>query len=69
MGMRIYNIVEQETDICPAGELLTDKELEKLKLYNTKRDWPKTRRVKVYSEDVYKCCGVRFATVLQEILK
>lgn len=69
MGMRIYNIVEQETDICPAGELLTDKELEKLKLYNTKRDWPKTRRVKVYSEDVYKCFGVRFATVLQEILK
>ena len=69
MDKRIYNMVGQETDICPAGELLTDKELEKLKLHNTKRDWPKTCRVKVFSEDVYKCFGVRFATAFQEILK
>lgn len=69
MSKRIYNMVGQETDICPAGELLTDKELEKLKATCLERDWPKTCRVKVFSEDVYKCFGVRFATVLQEILK
>lgn len=66
---RIYNMVQRETDVCPAGELLTDKELERMKLRNYKRDWPGTCRVKVYGEDVYFSFGVRFATVIQEILK
>lgn len=66
---RIYNMVQRETDVCPAGELLTDKELERMKLHNYKRDWPETCRVKVYGEDVYFSFGVRFATVIQEILK
>ena len=38
----MYNAVLQENDICPAGELLTDKELERMKLHNRKRDWPRT---------------------------
>lgn len=27
-----YNVVLQENDVCPQGELLTDKELERMKL-------------------------------------
>lgn len=33
---------------CPQGELLTDKELERMKLHNPRRDWPKTAKAKVY---------------------
>ena len=51
-------MVLQANNICPEGELLTDKELEKLKLNNVKRDWPKTCQVKVCGEDVYFCFGV-----------
>ena len=50
---RIYNMVLKATDVCPEGELLTDKELERMKLNNVKRDWPETSKVKVYGEDVY----------------
>jgi hypothetical protein len=66
---RIYNMVQRRTGVCPEGELLTDKELERMKLYNPRRDWPETCRVKVYGEDVYFNFGVRFATVIQEIIK
>ena len=66
---RIYNMVLQATDVCPEGELLTDKELERMKLNNVKRDWPKTSKVKVYGEDVYFNFGVRFATVIQEVIQ
>lgn len=38
----VYNVVLQENDVCPQGELLTDKELERMKQHNPKRDWPKT---------------------------
>lgn len=34
----VYNVVLQENDICPQGELLTDKELERMKLNNVKHD-------------------------------
>lgn len=61
---RIYNMVLKATDVCPEGELLTDKELERMKLNNVKRDWPETSKVKVYGEDVYFNFGVRFATVI-----
>jgi hypothetical protein len=64
----IYNMVLKENSICPEGELLTDKELQKLKLWHPRRDWPNTSKVKVYSADVYFCFGVRFATVLQETI-
>ena len=40
---RIYNMVLKATDVCPEGELLTGKELERMKLNNVKRDWPETR--------------------------
>ncbi len=65
---RIYNVVLQANDICPEGELLTDKELERMKLNNIRRDWPKTRRVKVYSKDVYFCFGIRFTNAIQELM-
>ena len=56
---RIYNRVMQANDVCPLGELLTDKELERMKLYNCRRDWPFTMKVKVRAEDVYFSFGVR----------
>lgn len=66
---RIYNMVLKATDVCPEGELLTDKELERMKLNNVKRDWPETSKVKVYGEDVYFNFGVRFAAVIQEVIQ
>ena len=61
-SMRIYNMVLKATDVCPEGELLTDEELERMKLNNVKRDWPETSKVKVYSEDIYfNFFGIRFA--------
>ena len=69
-GQRIYNMVLKATDVCPEGELLTDKELERMKLNNAKRDWPETSKVKVYNEDVYfNFFGVRFAIVIQEVIQ
>lgn len=66
---RIYNMVLKATDVCPEGELLTDKELERMKLNNVKRDWPETSKVKVYGKDVYFNSGVRFAVVIQEVIQ
>lgn len=63
----MYNVVLQENDICPAGELLTDKELERMKLHNRKRDWPRTAKAKVYAESCYFSFGVRFGWVKQYI--
>ena len=60
-------MVLQATDVCPEGELLTDKELERMKQNNCKRDWPKTCKVKVCSENVYFNFGVRFADNIQKI--
>ena len=60
-----YNVVLQENDVCPRGELLTDKELERMKLHNPKRDWPKTAKAKVYAESCYISFGVRFGRVKQ----
>mgnify|MGYP001629331276 CR=1 FL=1 len=65
----VYNMVLQENDVCPEGELLTDKELERMKLNNVKRDWPETSKVKVYGEDVYFNFGVRFAAAIQEVIQ
>ena len=62
-------MVLKATDVCPEGELLTDKELERMKLNNVKRDWPETSKVKVYGEDVYFNFGVRFAAVIQEVIQ
>lgn len=59
---RTYNRVMHDTGVCPEGELLTDKELERMKQHNVKRDWPKTHRVKVHSGNIYFFFGVRFAT-------
>ena len=60
-----YNVVLQENDVCPQGELLTDKELERMKLHNPRRDWPKTAKAKVYAESCYISFGVRFGQVKQ----
>lgn len=59
-----YNRVMQETDYCPEGELLTDKELKRINL-RQRRDRPKTAKVKVYAESVYVFFGVRFGEVKQ----
>lgn len=40
----VYNVVLRENDVCPQGELLTDKELERMKLHNCRRDWPRTAK-------------------------
>lgn len=36
----VYNVVLRENDVCPQGELLTDKEPERMKQHNPRRDWP-----------------------------
>lgn len=58
---RIYNRVMQANDVCPLGELLTDKELERMKLHNCRRDWPNTAKVAVKTGEIYFSFGVRFA--------
>lgn len=42
----VYNVVLWENDICPQGELLTDKELERMKQHNPRYNWPETKRRK-----------------------
>ena len=65
---RIYNRVMQANDVCPLGELLTDKELERMKLHNRRRNWPFTMKVKVRAEDVYFSFGVRMVYCDYELL-
>lgn len=60
---RIYNRVMQATDICPLGELLTDKELERLKSSQPRRNWPFTMKVKVKSLDIRFSFGIRILIV------
>lgn len=64
---RIYSMVLKAADVCPEGELLTGKELERMKPNNVKHDWTETSKVKAYGEDVYFNFGVRFAAVIQEL--
>ena len=61
----IYNVVLQENDVCPQGELLTGKELERMKQYNPRRDWPREQQAEVYAESCYIGFGVRFGRVKQ----
>lgn len=61
----VYNVVLRENDVCPQDELLTDKELERMKLYNPRHDWPKVAKAKVYAESCYISFGVRFGRVKQ----
>ena len=58
---RTYNRVMQANDVCPLGELLTDKELERMKLHNSRREWPNTAKVTVKTGEIYFSFGVRFA--------
>lgn len=57
----VYNVVLRENDVCPQGELLTDKELERMKQHNPRRDWPNTAKVTVKTGEIYFSFGVRFA--------
>ena len=57
----VYNVVLRENDVCPLGELLTDKELERMRLHNSRRDWPNTAKVTVKTGEIYFSFGVRFA--------
>ena len=57
---RIYNrVMDDCSGVCPLGELLTDKELERMRLHNFRRDWPNTAKVK--TGETYFCFGARFA--------
>lgn len=59
---RIYNrVMDGRSGVCPLGELLTDKELERMRLHNSKRDWPNTAKVTVKTGEIYFSFGVRFA--------
>lgn len=57
---RIYNRVMQANDVCPLGELLTDKELERMKLNNPGHRHLFTMKVRVKAVNVYFSFGVRF---------
>lgn len=61
----VYNVVLRENGVCPQGELLTDKELERMKQHNPRRDWPKVAKAKVYAESCYISFGVWFGQVKQ----
>lgn len=59
---RIYNrVMDDRSEMCPLGELLTDKELERMRLYSPKKDWPNTAKVTVKTGKTYFSFGVRFA--------
>lgn len=67
----VYNVVLRENGICQQGELptdkelLTDRELERMKSRNPRCDWPKVVKAKVYAESCYISSGVRFGRVKQ----
>ena len=64
---RIYNrVMDDRSYYCPLGELLTDKELERMRLHYPREDWPNTAKVK--TGETYFCFGVRFA-VSYELIK
>lgn len=48
----VYNVVLRENDVCPQGELLTDKELERMKQHNSRRDWPETKKRRKFMQIV-----------------
>lgn len=59
---RIYNrVMDDRSDYCPLGELLTDKELKCIRLHSSIRDWPNTAKVTVKTGEIYFSFGVRFA--------
>lgn len=39
----------------------SDKELERMRLHNSRRDWPNTAKVTVKTGEIYFSFGVRFA--------
>lgn len=47
--------------MCPLDELLTDKELEFIRLHSPREDWPNTAKVTVKTGEIYFSFGVRFA--------
>lgn len=57
----VYNVVLRENDVCPLDELLTDKELEFIRLHSPREDWPNTAKVTVKTGEIYFSFGVRFA--------
>lgn len=59
---RIYNrVMDDRSEMCPLGELLTDKELKRMRLYSPRRDWPNTAKVTVKTGETYFSFGIRFA--------
>ena len=59
---RVYNrVMDDRSGACPLGELLTDKELERICFHSHKRDWPNIAKVSVKTKEIYFSFGVRFA--------
>lgn len=63
---RIYNrVMDDCSGVCPLGELLTNKELERMRLHNSRRDWPNTAKVTVKTGEIYfsfmTCCRLNLS--------
>ena len=59
-----YNVVLESNNIFQKYELLTDLELEKAKLAaRHSRDFPKTRRARVFADTCYFSFGARFGAI------
>lgn len=66
----VYNVVLEDWDDGKAGELFTDKELERINLYRVGtvrigKRIPKTAKAKIYAESCYFSFGARFGRVKQ----
>lgn len=63
-----YSILQEN---CPTTfndrRVLRGRMAERMKQYNPRRDWPETKKAKVYADSCYICFGVRFGTVKQYI--
>ena len=60
----IYSVVLESNDTFQKYELLTDHELEKAKLaVRRSRDFPKTRRARVFADTRYFSFGARFGAI------
>lgn len=63
---RIYNrVMDDSNRMCPLDELLTDKELEFIRLHSPREDWPNTAKVTVKTGEIYfsfmTCCRLNLS--------
>ena len=58
MAVRTYNLVLEENWYCVKNELLTDKELEKIRKKHHIN--PRVEKIRVDTKNCYWCFGARF---------